>query len=354
MKTATQFRVASFVFVVTVAGRLLGQEPLTLENVVLPDPNRPDEPFIESFSMHQAVRFLDSAALSWQKQRNCFSCHSNYAFLMARPAVDHEVPVHKQIREAAETLATHPRKTGYQATEAVMVASVLAQNDAATTGKLHPATRFALDRIWEFQREDGGWGWLDDNEPPSEIEDHYGVTMAAIGVGMAPDGYARTPAAREGLRKIRSYFRSHPPENVHQRAMKMLASLYLDGIMSEAERQKVVADLVALQKADGGWNLATLGTNWKRADGTPQDYDTSDGYGTGFVIYALRTAGTGAGDPCIEKGIQWLKTHQRASGRWFTRSMDKDSRHFITRSGTAYAIWALALCGETAPAIPPR
>ena len=117
--------------------------------------------------MQQGLRFLDSAALAWRKQRKCFACHSNYVFLMARPAVTHKVPAHKQIREAAEYLATHPHKMGYQATEAVMVASVLAQNDAATTGKLHSATRFALDRIWDFQREDGGWTWLDDNESPS-------------------------------------------------------------------------------------------------------------------------------------------------------------------------------------------
>ena len=321
-------------------------EGITLQNVVSPGPNRADEPLAEKFSMQQAVRFLDSAALTWQKQRKCFSCHSNYAFLMARPAVTHEVVAHRQIREAAEYLATHPRKTGYQATEAVMVASVLAQNDAATTGKLHPATRRALDRMWEHQRKDGGWKWLDDNEPPSEIEEHYGVTMAAIGAGIAPDNYSRTPAAKTGLEKIRKYLKNNPPANVYNRAMKMLASLYVDGIMTKAGREKVIDELFAIQKSDGGWNLATLGRNWKRADGTPQDYDTSDGYGTGFVIYALRTAGVAADDRRIQKGIQWLKTNQRTSGRWFTRSMDKDSRQFITHSGTAYAILALAACGE--------
>jgi squalene-hopene/tetraprenyl-beta-curcumene cyclase len=335
------------------AAVLATDEGVTLENVVSPGPNRADEPFAEEFSMQEAVRFLDSSALTWQKQRNCFSCHSNYAFLMARPAVTHDVPAHMQIREAAEYLATHPRKTGYAPTEAVMVASVLAQNDAATTGQLHSATRFALDRIWELQREDGGWKWLDDNEPPSEHEEHYGVTMAAIGVGVAPDDYRRTPAAKQGLEKIRQYLQNNPPANMHNRAMKMLASLVVEGIMTEAERSEVVEGLLSLQKRDGGWNLATLGTNWKRSDGTPQDYETSDGYGTGFVIYALRTAGVPAHDPRIQKGVEWLKTHQRASGRWFTRSMDKDSRQYITHSGTAYAILALAACGETAPATPP-
>ncbi len=328
-------------------------EGVTLENVVAPGPNRADEPFAEEFSMQQAVRFLDSSSLAWQKQRKCFACHSNYAFLMARPAVAHDVPAHRQIRRAAEYLATHPRKTFFQSTESVMVASVLAQNDAATTGKLHPATRQALDRMWEFQREDGGWKWLNENEPPSEIEEHYGVTMAAIGVGAAPDQYAETPAARAGLDKIRRYLENNPPANVHNRAMKMLASLVVDGIMADDERGEVVKELLALQRSDGGWNLATLGTNWKRADGTPQDYKTSDGYGTGFVIYALRTAGVSADDPRIQTGIRWLKTHQRASGRWFTRSMDRDSQNYVTHSGTAYAILALCACGEKAPATPP-
>lgn len=329
-------------------------EGIMLENVVSPGPNLADEPIAEKFSMQQAVRFLDSAALTWLKQRECFSCHSNYAFLMARPAVAHDVVVHKQIREAAEHLATHPRKTSYPATEAVMIASVLAQNDAATTGKLHPATRSALDRMWDHQRADGGWKWLDENEPPSEIEEHYGVTMAAIGAGIAPDGYSQTPVARKGLEKIRAYLRNNAPANMHNRAMKMLASLHVEGIMTEAEREKVVVDLFALQKPDGGWNLATLGRNWKRADGTPQDYETSDGYGTGFAIYAMRTAGVSADDRRIQQGIRWLKSHQRASGRWFTRSMDKDSKQFITHSGTAYAVLALAACGETASSTPPE
>lgn len=134
----------------------------------------------------------------------------------------------------------------------------------------------------------------------------------------------------------------------------MLASLGVEGMMTKGERKEIIKGLFALQKPDGGWNLATLGTNWKRSDGTPQDYETSDGYGTGFVIYTLRTAGVPSDDPRIQKGIQWLKTHQRANGRWFTRSMDKDNRQFITHSGTAYAILALAACGETAPATPPE
>ena len=42
--------------------------------------------------------------------------------------------------------------------------------------------------------------------------------------------------------------------------------------------------------------------------------------------------------------MNWLKTNQRESGRWFTRSINKDSYHFITHTGTVYAAMALKAC----------
>ena len=323
-------------------------EPLTLENVTPLEANRPDEPFRDEFSIDAAARFLDAAALNWQKDRKCFACHSDYAFFFARPLVGWKVPAHEQLRSKIEHLAEHPREVKYRVTEAVMAASILARNDALTTGKLHPTTRGALDRMWTMQREDGGFDWMKYNQPPSEIDDHYGVTMAAIGVGAAPDAYADTPAAKAGLDKIREYFRNNPPANLHHRAMKLVASRHVDGIMTGPERQQVVEDLFALQKRDGGWGVVTMG-NWERSDGKPRDMESSDGYGTGFAVYVLRQADVPADDPRIQKGIAWLKTHQRASGRWFTRSMWKDSKHYISHAGTAYAILALAACGEIGP-----
>ncbi|MHC4657032.1 MAG: prenyltransferase/squalene oxidase repeat-containing protein [Planctomycetota bacterium] len=350
MKNRVSFLPLSAVVLLSAGLLFSANEAATLENVVYFGPNRADEPFIKEFSFSAAVRFMDSAALTWQKEHKCFACHSNYAFLLARPAISHEVPAHTQIRSILEQRVDNPRtkKPGpYRNSERVMVAAVLAHNDAATTGKLHAQTRKALDRMWTVQREDGGWTWQKKrNRPPSGIDDYYGAAMAAIGAGVAPGNYSETPSARKGLEKIRKYFKSNPPVNMHNRAMKMLASLYVDDIMTDAERRDVIKDLFALQKRDGGWGLATLG-NWKRSDGEEQDYESSDGYGTGFAVYVLRCAGVPAKDPRIQKAIAWLKTHQRASGRWFTRSMKQDSKHYITHSGTAYAILALAACGQT-------
>jgi squalene-hopene/tetraprenyl-beta-curcumene cyclase len=43
--------------------------------------------------------------------------------------------------------------------------------------------------------------------------------------------------------------------------------------------------------------------------------------------------------------VDWLKTHQRASGCWFTRSVRADGEHHIANAGTAFALMALNACG---------
>jgi squalene-hopene/tetraprenyl-beta-curcumene cyclase len=123
--------------------------------------------------------------------------------------------------------------------------------------------------------------------------------------------------------------------------------MHLDGLLTNEQREGIVKKLMALQRADGGWSLPSLG-NYQRHNGQMNDAKEapSDGYGTGFVLYVLRQAGVPAEHEQLRRGVQWLKANQRASGRWFTRSLSTDMHHFITHAGTAYAIMALAACGE--------
>lgn len=324
-----------------------GGEPVTLKNVEDPGPNRLDEKVAAGFSLDRAIHFLDSASLSWQKKRKCFTCHTNFAYLYARPLVSSDAPAHRTVRAFAEDLVSKrwPTKGPRWDAEVVATAAALAFNDSHTTGKLHPLTRKALDRMWTVQRSDGGWKWLKCGWPPMESDDHYGVTLAAIAVGTAPGDYIKTRAAQKGLAGIRKYLKAHAPPTLHHEAMILWASCSVEGLMSKEQKKAVTQRLFALQKKDGGWALATLG-NWKRADGGRQQVEKSDGYGTGFVTYVLRSAGISARDKRIQAAVQWLKTHQAESGRWITRSLNRDSRHFITHAGTAFAVMALAECGE--------
>lgn len=320
---------------------------VTLNEFAAPLPNQPDEPFAKEFSLERASHFLDAASIQWQKQRKCMTCHTNYAYLYARPGISNEAPAHKEVRRFAEQLVlTRWEEKGPRwDAEVVATAASLAFNDAATTGDLHPATRKALDRMWTVQREDGGFSWLKCGWPPMESDDYYGVTLAAIATGVAPADYANSEAAKKGLDNVRIYLRKNPPPTVHHQAMLLWASRYVDGLITEEQKSNCIEQLLSLQKKDGGWALATLG-DWKRSDGKEQDLETSDGYGTGFVVYVFRSTGMPVNSPTIQRGVHWLKTHQRESGRWFTRSLNKDNKHFISHAGTAMAIMALSACDE--------
>jgi squalene-hopene/tetraprenyl-beta-curcumene cyclase len=239
---------------------------------------------------------------------------------------------------------TGPVKDSEGVTEVVAIATALALHDAQAGGRLHPRRRQALDRMWELQREDGSWPWNKTRLAPLEYDDYYGVVVAALGAGHAPERYVQTEAAREGVSRLRRFFRVNPPPNLHHKTWLLWASLKLDGLMGPEERDRTVSALLALQRADGGWSLPSLG-DWKRRDGRPNDKDgPSDGYATGLVLFVLRQAGVPATADTVHRGVAWLKTHQRASGRWFTRSLNGDKLRAISNAGTAYAVMALKAC----------
>jgi squalene-hopene/tetraprenyl-beta-curcumene cyclase len=311
-----------------------------------PPPDSPDEPKAQRFTLARAGEFLDRVALSWTEQRKCGSCHTNYPYLMARPALGaRSAPAMAEVRKFFEGRVANwdTAKPRWDA-EVVATAVSLAINDAAE-GKLHPLTRQALDRMWTLQQKDGAWKWLKCNWPPLEHDDYFGAVWAAVGVGSAPEGYARTPRAKEGLAKLRRYLRNTPAPDLHHRAMLLWASQRVEGLMTKEEQRDTVAKLLALQRPDGGWNLPSLGT-YRRHDKTKNDPNgPSDGYGTGFVIHVLRQAGVPADHEKLRRGVEWLKQNQRASGRWFTRSLSNDRHHFISHAGSAYAVLALRACG---------
>jgi squalene-hopene/tetraprenyl-beta-curcumene cyclase len=321
---------------------------------------RTDEPVAKAFSLAKAADVLDTVTLSWVRKNQCFSCHTGYPYLLARTSLGDADAL--GLREARKFLEERVaawdkggKGKGYLkgegiielsegVTEVVAVAATLALHDGQTAGKLQPATRTALARMWELQQADGSWNWNKEDLAPLEYDDYFGAVYAAIGVGHAPEGYARSEAARKGVARLLRYFEKTPAPNLHHKTYLLWASLGLDGLMDNAERDRTVKALLSLQREDGGWSLPSLGA-WKRLDGQPQDENApSDGYATGLVLYVLRQAGVAATENSVRRGVNWLKTHQRESGRWFTRSLNREGSHYISNAGTAFAIMALRAC----------
>src|SRR5262245_41770295 len=224
-------------------------------------PNSPAEPLAPAASMARAAAFLDETAVAWTRQHRCGTCHTNYPYLMARPALKGFADsAMAEVRGFFEERVAHwddPDKSAKPRwdAEVVATAAALAINDASTTGRLHPLTRRALDRTWTLQKPGGGFDWLKCDWPPYEHDDYYGAIVAALGAGHAPEGYAQSPAAQEGLARLRRYFAANPPPDLHHATILLWASTRLDGLMTEEQRSTTIARLRALQRPDGGWNL---------------------------------------------------------------------------------------------------
>ncbi len=312
-----------------------------------------DEPMADDFSAAKAAEYLDRSALNWVKTKKCATCHTNLFYMVARPALHTILPDSGEVRNFYEDY----RKVRWQTkgpSEAagfwpIVVGTGLTFNDVQTTGRLSDVAKDVLDMMWTVQRADGGWNWPHCDYAPMEIDDHYGVTVAALTIGIAPDDYQNTAQSVAGLDKMRTYFKNNPPLSLHHRAMLAWCSVRIDGIATEEERQQTLKELLALQLDDGGWSTAGFLTDWKglaRGDGEPLKTKTSDGYGTGLNIVLARELGVPADDPRLRKGIQWIYDNQRENGMWFTESPVNDAGNLISNVGSAYVILALQACGE--------
>jgi squalene-hopene/tetraprenyl-beta-curcumene cyclase len=257
-----------------------------------------------------------------------------------------------------EELATDPadQRPELDSTQAVYVAAGLAIWDAHVAHRLSPETAEALAMMFKLQRADGDWTISDDNNPPLESKRYQLATVAARAIGNAPGWLAQqrgTPLQAK-IDLLENYLRAEKnTQGDYDRVDLLWSSVELPGLLDDARKQQLVQMVLAHQKSDGGWSIRTFATPEEWAKGNraaklraePEFANPpSDGHMTGLAIIALRKAGVPASDPRIQRGVQWLLANQRASGRWYTRSLNRDGWQFITYSGTLYPLLALDLC----------
>lgn len=345
-----------------------------------------------------AARYLDDRLdLWWAKAKvlrtgpgeaRCLSCHTALPYAMARPALraalgvgeptPHERRILETVRLRVEHAATqqayydHTEAKALESrgVEAVLNALLLGLADTAGTGPQDPAARMAMARLWETQRTDGAWDWLDFGLEPYESAGavFHGAALAAIAAG-TPAGAVSTRegAPSGGLDRLRGFLQSRvASESLFNRTWALLASARLPGLLTLAQRDTIVRDLASRQRPDGGWSLADLGTwRWSHAEppyAPPGETDSAvlsapDGYATGLVVYALRQAGVG--QTIATAGQAWLRANQvvvrpdtDGGAPWRAHSLNFDREHggakgepwrrlFMSDLATAFAALAL-------------
>jgi len=316
------------------------------------------------FSPKLAVDYMEQGALAWSAEWKCVACHTNGSYMVVRPLLTPQLgQPQKELRDfftatLQDELGTDPGdlRPELDSTQAVYVAAGLAIWDAHVTHRLSPETAQALAMMFKLQRADGDWTISDDNNPPLESNRFQLATVAARAVGNAPGWLAQqrgTPVEAK-INLLENYLRAERKlQGDYDRTDLLWAATELPGLLSSTREQQLIQMIFSHQRPDGGWSIRAfaLPEEWgkgNRAEKLRAELEfsdpPSDGHMTGLAIIALRKAGVPASDPRIQRGVSWLLTNQRSSGRWWTRSLNRDGWQFISYSGTAYPLLALALC----------
>jgi mono/diheme cytochrome c family protein len=150
---------------------------------------------------------------------------------------------------------------------------------------------------------------------------------------------ARRPELESRLKRARAWLTTAQAETNEERVHKLLGLAWAGEDSDVLE--KLAADLIHAQKADGGWaQLAGL---------------ESDAYATGQSLFALMEgAKMSADNPAVRRAIDFLLETQLADGTWHVRTrahpfqppMDSGFPHgrdgWISCAGTSWAVMALA------------
>ena len=362
------------------------------------DSARCDDAAAPAWGPKAAASYLDERTEWWLNWRGaargqgtaCASCHTSMPLALARSALSEplgemaagssesrlidnmkkRVENWEQIANGSSTkkdpfVAYYSDKEEESlGTEAVLNALILVNHDARRAkGVLSATTKKALGYLWEQQQENGTWPWLDFGLNPWEKDGaYYGACLAAVAVGSAGDAYYTRAPIQPKLAALKNYLRTESAKQpLHHRALRLWASAGLPGVLTQQERQQLIAELKSAQEADGGWSLVSLGPNahgqgqgqWKAKAIYPPGL-VSDGYATGLVVLALKRAGVPADDPSLNKAVSWLVRHQK-DGTWPAsypnkqRDPQDNIGKFMRDAATSFAI--LGLTEPSAPAL---
>lgn len=322
------------------------------------------EPKRAEFSAPLADQYLTDGALAWSRSKGCVSCHTNGSYLAVRASLTSKLgPPPAEMREffvaQTERLAgkgAAKLQSGANGAATAYVALGLAEWDRHVIKTLSVETANALATMLMAQNDDGAWA-NDDCWPPLESDVYHSTTVAAMALATAPGWLdnLQDEAAIQKIDRLKDYLRNTEPPHDYGRVLLLWASTRMPQLMDEMQTREVLELISSHQRDDGGWSLRTMAgpEQWGRGNRAQKlrdepDFDNppSDGHMTGLAVLVLRDAGVPANDPRIKAAVKWLKTNQQTSGRWWTRSLNTNTYHFITFSSTGYALTALAKCGE--------
>jgi hypothetical protein len=348
--------------------------------------DKPAAPAPATWDRAAAARYLDARQVWWQAwdrtQKDhgtyCISCHTQAMYALARPALRQDLAepaaagaeramidsVEKRVHLWSQSTTSQVlpfyddekygkgKEIESRNAESVLNAVILSSYDQRQ-GHLSPTARLAFDNAWALQSptgpDAGAWVWQNFNYTPWESPEsqYHWAALFALTVARTPDHYRDDPAIALHLALLTGYLSSHyAAQPLLNKIIALWASRSYPSLLTADQRRDLIASLLRLQHADGGWSASDLG-DWERRDKTPLEY-RPDGYATGLIVLVLEESSTPQADAPIARGRSWLIANQdKTTGAWTAwslnknRDLDSPIGKFMSDAATSYAVLAL-------------
>jgi squalene-hopene/tetraprenyl-beta-curcumene cyclase len=343
-----------------------------------------DEPKVAAYgpeTVKAAAKYLDDGAHHWVREKSCIACHSTGVYMVERTALTKQLgkPSEEVLKDFIKSVPKNPGKPGDSALAPVWRSLGLASWDKYVTGQLSEATDKSLRHMVSVLADDGFYKIIKLVEIPYITTRFELTTEAARALVTAPGWLTnlKDPELLARIELMKTALRDHKPINDYELAVKLQLSTLMPELVPNEVRAAATAMLWRQQQPDGGWSTRRMSDvmNWRQEvhpatdkqkwtgamdpqvvaliQGEPDAASPgSDPYMTAYAIVLLRESGVPASDPRLQRGVAWLKANQRVTGRWWMKSLFRDTYQYITYISTAQALRALQLCDEL-PVIAP-
>jgi hypothetical protein len=311
-------------------------------------------------AVERAVGYLQTESAAWLKTRHCAACHHVPLPLWALSEAERQGYAidQKFVAETTESLLgsrdkllasklfpnpadpPDPRPQGRGLNMGLPFLAVAAWSLPSLNEGQKQSLKLIAEEIVKKQQPDGSWEFFATlRRPPineSQTTDAAWIILALQGE-MGPDA---PDARRAALAKAIAWLDAARPSDLHQeKVLKVLL-----GVRSGKPRnamQTTIDELLALQRADGGWSQTV--PEWR-----------SDAFATGQTLYVLSLAGFPAERPEIQRGMDFLIATQKPDGSWpmLSRSTpdgSPGSAKLLTPITCAASSWATLGLARLAP-----
>jgi len=306
----------------------------------------------------RSLPLLQKADAGFTTKSGCVSCHNDSMAAMAYGAA-RQRGIHVDEALAAEQVKANLKYLAAQReglrqglvpgagpTSNLFMPGVMAYILIGLNAEHYPAdvdTDAVALYLLARQTPDGNWPYPKADARPPICSDYIGQTASILRALQTYAPKTERAAADTAIRAAANWLAHAAPTDNEDRFWRLQGLAWYG--KDKAALETAVKDVLAAQKADGGWSaLPTTDSN---------------AYATGRALVALRTAGATASDAAYERGVRYLLANQLADGSWrvatralgfqpfFETGFPHGFNQAISAAGTAWAAMALAMTPST-------